>query len=321
MSKYGLKRLLLVGPLLYAASPSPVFPDIRYRSGCSGPRRCDELRGARGGCGGVLEETRRLLKAYGIRPKRRLGQHFLVSRAALELIVGALEPRPGEVVYEIGAGLGALTGAVAERGAHVVAVEIDGRLVRALRERLGGSPLVDVVHGDALRLPVPRVSKVVSNVPYSISSPLLVKLLREQSYRLAVLTLQREFALRLVARPGSQDYGRISVVAQLYAEVEIVGSVGRRAFYPEPEVDSLVVRLRPRRDHLEYFERVEALTALLFSQRRKRLGKVLRGAGLDPAAVEGVVDLGKRVYELTPCEVLELAKAVYAGDTSAIPAS
>lgn len=233
-----------------------------------------------------------------------------MSRGALEVIVSALSPEPGDCVYEIGAGLGTLAREVARRGAEVLTVEVDGKLVRALRDGFRGDPLVSVVHGDALSLPLPRARKVVSNVPYSISSLLLLKLLREPSYELAVLTLQREFALRLVAKPGTADYGRLSVIAQLYAEVEVVGSVSRRAFYPQPEVDSLVVRLRPRAEAREHFGDVERVSAIVFSQRRRKLDKVLRRAGLLTSEVSEVVNIGKRVYELTPREVLALAIAL-----------
>ncbi len=250
------------------------------------------------------------MRRYGIRPRRRLSQNFIVSEGALRLIVDALGPGPGDRVYEIGAGLGTLTLELARRGAAVIAVEVDRRLVEVLRDRFRGDSLVDVVCSDALSTPVPRVDGVVSNVPYAISSRLLLKLLREPSYRVAVLTLQREFALRLVARPGTAQYGRISVITQLYSEVEVVGSVSRRAFYPQPEVDSLVIRLRPRMENREFFRDVEKLTAILFSQRRRKLAKVVRGAGLYSPALEGVVDLEKRVYKLTPREVLSLAIAL-----------
>jgi 16S rRNA (adenine1518-N6/adenine1519-N6)-dimethyltransferase len=260
--------------------------------------------------GNLLEQCRELLIKYRIKPKRKLGQNFLVSRKALDLIVEALKPQPGDLVYEVGAGLGTLTREVAARGAYTIAVEIDSRLVQALRDRFRGDSLVNVVHSDALKLPVPRVEKVVSNVPYSISSKLLLKLLREQNYKMAVLTLQREFALRLAAEPGSADYGRLSVAAQLYADIEIVGSVSRKAFYPQPEVDSLIVRLRPRGEHLDLFGDVERLTAALFSQRRRKLAKAARNAGIDPRLFEGIVDPEKRVYELTPFEVLEIARTL-----------
>ncbi|RLF04156.1 MAG: ribosomal RNA small subunit methyltransferase A, partial [Thermoprotei archaeon] len=199
---------------------------------------------------------------------------------------------------------------LARRGAAVIAVEVDPRLVEVLRDRFRGEGLVSVVRSDALFMPVPRVRRVVGNVPYGISSRLLLKLLREPSYEVAVLTLQREFALRLMARPGTAQYGRISVITQLYADVEVVGSVSRRAFYPQPEVDSLVVRIRPRMENREFFEDVERLTAIIFSQRRRKLSKVMRRAGLRPAGLRGAVDLEKRVYRLTPGEVLSLAVAL-----------
>lgn len=254
------------------------------------------------------EYVRETLSRFNVKPRKKLGQHFLVSKRALESIAEAVDPRQGEVVYEIGAGLGALTAALAERGAYVVAIEVDGRLVEALRSSFRGCPLVEVLHGDALSLPLPRASRVVGNVPYSISSKLIVKLLREQEYELAVLTLQREFALRLVAKTGTSDYGRLSVIAQLYASIEIAGSVSRKAFYPEPEVDSLIVKLKPRREYIHLFPRVEELTAPLFSQRRRKLSKVLKKLGLNPADFAGIVDLEKRVYELTPGEILRMTE-------------
>ncbi|MCS7104239.1 MAG: 16S rRNA (adenine(1518)-N(6)/adenine(1519)-N(6))-dimethyltransferase RsmA [Thermofilaceae archaeon] len=258
----------------------------------------------------LLRECRELLKRHGVKPLKRLGQNFLVSKRALETIVNALDPEPGETVYEIGAGLGTLTSEVARKGAIVFAVEVDPRLTSLLRKRFKGNPLVDVVLGDALQLPVPHVSKIVSNVPYSISSKLLMKLLREPLYSFALLTLQREFALRLVAQPGSRDYGRLTVAAQLYADIQVVGSLSRRAFYPQPEVDSLIVKLRPRKENLEFFTEVEHLTASLFSQRRKKLMKVLKHVGLDPGFFSPILDLDKRVYELTPAEVLEMVKII-----------
>lgn len=257
----------------------------------------------------LLRETKELLRRYGIRPRKRLSQNFLVSRRALKLIIDALAPEPGDKTYEVGAGLGTLAHELLRRGAYVVAIEVDKRLIEVLRDRFRGGG-VDVLCSDALSLPVPKVDKVVSNVPYGISSKLLLKLLREPNYRTAVLTLQREFALRLVARPGTAQYGRMSVIAQLYGEVEVIGSVSRRAFYPQPEVDSLVIRLRPRRGYREFFKNVEKLTAVIFSQRRRKLAKVMRRAGLYSSSLERMVDLGKRVYELTPREVLSLAVAL-----------
>lgn len=233
-----------------------------------------------------------------------------MSREAVEALLRAADLRPGHVVYEIGAGLGTLTKALADRGAEVIAVEVDHRLIKLLNSRFKGSSTISIVHADALSFPVPRVERVAGNVPYTISSRLIVKLLREPAYELASLTLQREFALRLVARPRTPDYGRISVITQLYAEVEIAGSISRKAFYPKPEVDSLIVNMRPRRRNMDLFSSVEKLTALLFSQRRKKLSKVLRNAHLDPSLFQGIVDLEKRVFELEPQELLAIAEAL-----------
>ncbi len=233
-----------------------------------------------------------------------------MSREAVEALLRAANLQPGHVVYEIGAGLGTLTKAFTEMGAEVVAVEVDHRLIKLLKSRFKGSSAVSIVHADALSFPVPRVERVAGNVPYTISSRLIVKLLREPAYELASLTLQREFALRLVARPRTPDYGRISVITQLYAEVEIVGSISRKAFYPEPEVDSLIVNVRPRKGDMNLFSTVEKLTALLFSQRRKKLSKVLKKAHLDTSLLQGIVDLEKRVFELEPLELLAMARAL-----------
>ncbi|MEM1508566.1 MAG: 16S rRNA (adenine(1518)-N(6)/adenine(1519)-N(6))-dimethyltransferase RsmA [Thermofilaceae archaeon] len=245
-----------------------------------------------------------------MRPKKRLGQNFIVSRGAVETLLKAAKLQPGYVVYEIGAGLGTLTQALADKGTEVMAIEVDYRLIKLLNNRFKGSSKISIIHADALRFPIPRVERVISNVPYNISSQLIVKLLREPAYELASLTLQREFALRLIARPRASDYGRISVITQLYSEMEIAGSVSRKAFYPEPEVDSLIVNMKPRKRNVDLFNTVEKLTALVFSQRKRKLSKVLRNMSLDPNLFQGIVDLDKRVFELEPLELLAMAKVL-----------
>ena len=251
----------------------------------------------------LLAQTLRLLREHGIRPSRRLGQSFLVDGALADRMVGYLDPRPADTVLEIGAGLGALTERLAGRCSRVIAVEVDGRLAAILRERFSGTN-VEVVEGDILEMELPRVDKVISNVPYPISSELVLKLLREPRYGVAVLTFQREFAARLVARPGTGDYGRITVITSLYAEVELLEVVGRRSFYPVPKVDSAVVGLRPRPlVGYDLFGRVERITALMFSMRRKRAAKVLRRLGMATPPWLG----DRRVYELGPEDFARLA--------------
>lgn len=257
----------------------------------------------------LLRETRRLLRLHGISPRRRLGQNFVVSSALLERLVAHASLRSGDVVLEVGAGLGFLTRLLAERCRRVIAVEVDHRLAGALRGQVRGLPNVDLVEGDILTAPVPGFDKLVSTPPYSISSPLLFWLL-ERRFDCAVLTFQSEFAARLAAPVGGGDYGRLTVAAYYLAEVELLDRVSREAFYPPPEVDSTIVRLRPREppfpveDREAFFE----LVRVLFSQRNRKVRKavlpLLRSRGMARGDAAGLADSlpfrDRRVRELAP---------------------
>jgi 16S rRNA (adenine1518-N6/adenine1519-N6)-dimethyltransferase len=186
--------------------------------------------------------VRRLIKAYGFRLKKSLGQNFLVDRNILDKIIRVAELQPSDIVLEIGPGVGGLTQALAEAGASVVAVEIDKNLVAILGEVLADYPQIRVVHGDALQLPLAellpagRACRVVANLPYYITSPLLLKLFEEQlPLSMAVVMVQREVAQRIVAKPGSKEYGALSVAIAYHAEAEIVASVSRSVFFPPSE--------------------------------------------------------------------------------------
>lgn len=237
-----------------------------------------------------------LLKRHQLRPRRRFGQNFLVDANTLGKIVGAGEVGSGDAVLEVGAGLGVLTRALAEAvggAGKVVALEIDRDLLPALAETVGALPQVTVVPGDAMTLDWPAFLaeqfgdvpvKVVANIPYNITSPLLTTLLAQRG-RLSrlVLLVQKEVAQRLSAAPGTPDYGSLSVFAQFHAAVETVGIVPRRVFLPAPDVDSAIVRLLPYStppvpvaDETQFFAVVRAA----FGQRRKSLLNALSG---DPA--------------------------------------
>ena len=187
--------------------------------------------------------------------------------------------------------------------------------VEVLRDRVRKFGNVEIVWQDFLDMEMPRVTKVLSNTPYSVASRILVKLAKEGGFRRGVLVLQRELALRLLAKPGTESYGRLSVIMQLSFEIEHAGYIPRTAFYPQPKVDSLIVILKPKgRCGVEELEKVERLTAILFSQRRRKLGKVLKVKL--PKLYEVLKDdrsplLEKRVYELTPQEILLLSR-IYA---------
>jgi 16S rRNA (adenine1518-N6/adenine1519-N6)-dimethyltransferase len=217
--------------------------------------------------------TKRLLKTYGVHPKKRYGQNFMVDRVILHSLVSYADLTKKDTVLEVGAGFGFLTRLLAERCRKVVAVEVDPKLVQALREQLAGLENVELVEGDILKTSLPSFDKVVSTPPYSISSPLLFKLL-EQSFKLAVLTFQQEFAARLAAPVGSKEYSRLTVATYYKADVELLECVPRTAFFPSPDVDSTIVRLKPKKeppfhvnDEAEFFE----LLKTVFTQRNKKL--------------------------------------------------
>jgi 16S rRNA (adenine1518-N6/adenine1519-N6)-dimethyltransferase len=224
----------------------------------------------------MAERTLSVLRKYGIRPSKRAGQHHVIDPSLLERIVGYADVSKKDEVLEIGAGIGNLTRLLAERARKVIAVERDGRFVKILRERLRGYPNTKIVHGDALQVKLPKFDKVVANLPYGISSDVTFMLL-DHDFELAVLMYQWEFAERLIASPGSNDYGRLTVNVYYRAEVELLEKVLPSAFLPQPKVFSAVVRLRPREapfkvtDERTFFDVVRAL----FQHRRQKVRNAL----------------------------------------------
>ena len=195
-------------------------------------------------------QLRRLLAAERLRPRKALSQNFLTDPAALDSIVAAAELQPGDRVVEVGPGLGVLTRRLLAAGATVLAVELDPRLAAYLRRELGALPAFDLIEADALSLH-PRDCfpgedfKVVANIPYHITSPLLHAFLEgDRPPQLSVLLVQAEVAARVAAAPGQMSY--LSVFVQNVAAAEIVGRVPAAAFEPAPEVDSAILRLRRR---------------------------------------------------------------------------
>ena len=228
---------------------------------------------------------------------RRLGQHFLDDAGILNRIVDALDPVPGETVLEIGPGKGSLTAALLARGLKVIAIEKDRHLAAALaRDNL------EVVVGDALRLDWPPVPKVVGNIPYYITSPLIDKALSPPLPERVVFLVQAEVAERLAAAPGSKVYGALSVGVQAVCRVEKLFTVAAGSFKPPPKVRSAVVRLTPRAHPLVGQEEIGALRTFVtacFSQRRKQLKNAV--PGLSSAQLEELgIDPTLRPERLAP---------------------
>lgn len=243
----------------------------------------------------MTESIPALLRAYDLHPKKGLGQNFLVDRAALGRIVAAADLTPDDAVVEVGAGLGTLTRPLAEQAGRVVAIELDDRLIDILHARLADLPNVEIVHGDVLQMSdaFPRHRyKVVANLPYYITSAVLRRFLeRKPRPRLMVVTVQREVAQRIVARPGEMSMLAVSV--QFYGRPHIVARLKAGAFYPPPKVDSTVVRvdvgehpvvtLPDGVDEVTFFRVARAG----FAQKRKTLRNSLSaGLGLPRTRVE-----------------------------------
>ncbi|MCS7386535.1 MAG: 16S rRNA (adenine(1518)-N(6)/adenine(1519)-N(6))-dimethyltransferase RsmA [archaeon GB-1867-005] len=274
--------------------------------------------------GSLFAETKRILRSFGIKPRRKLGQNFVVCPSLIDDLISFSSLSSCDVVLEIGAGIGTLTEALADVAGKVYAVEVDSRLIEVLEWRLKSYDNVELIHADALTLEFPEVDKVVSNLPFSISSPLTFKLIEKPTFKLAVLTYQREFAERLVAKPGSHQYGRLTVAVSLFADVDLLRYASRNCFYPPPEIDVAVVKLTPRRRPplSEVEELLLDLLRWLFSQRNRKLKSPLmhyltriRGLSANESRVvlELVPYLEVRVRELAPQQFIEVAEALYRG--------
>jgi 16S rRNA (adenine1518-N6/adenine1519-N6)-dimethyltransferase len=227
-------------------------------------------------------------------PRKRFGQHFLVDASVLAAIADAVAPRPGQLVVEIGPGLGALTEHLLGRIDRLHAVEIDRDLVVRLARRFGPQRLVlheaDALRFDFAALTGRRELRLVGNLPYNISSPLLIRLL---DFRDRIVDqhfmLQKEVVERIVARPGTGEYGRLTVMMQAFHEVVYLMRVAPEAFDPPPRVDSAVIRMLPRsRPLVADMRSLERLLSVAFNQRRKMLRGTLmpwlRAQGVDPEA-------------------------------------
>lgn len=263
-----------------------------------------------------MDDPRTLLRELGVRPSKSRGQHFLVdSRVAARALAHA-DLHSSDVVLEIGPGLGILTRDLIGRVKRVVAIESDRRFAEFLRRSI---PEAEVIHGDALKVDWPDFDVMVSNLPYQISSPLTFRLLATPFDR-AVLMYQWEFAKRMVAGPGTEDYSRLSVGVYVRASCTILERVPRNAFRPEPKVNSALVRLEPRPSPFPIADSdaFDAVVAALFEHRRKTVENGLRLAwssfAESPEALEDALRnlpfRGRRVEELRPEDIERVAEAI-----------
>ncbi len=268
-------------------------------------------------------EVRALLAELDFTPSRVLGQNFLIDANILRIIVETANLEPGDIVLEVGPGLGVLTEALLQHAARVIAIEKDARLYACLSERFSGVPHLELRQADILEVDLDAllnegVGKVVANLPYSIASRFLVNLFEaERAVKQIVVTVQKEVACRLASPPGSGDYGLLSILAQARYEVTRPKNISPTCFYPPPEITSSIVHLRVREQipGRAQLLRLKALLKACFSARRKQLGTTLKawlGANnLAPSLAEEflnacAIEPRARPEELSPTKWLEL---------------
>ena len=212
-----------------------------------------------------------------MRPKKKWGQNFLRNRGAVERIVAAVEPQPGELVLEIGPGEGVLTEKLIALGNDFLAYEIDPELVARLRARFGDV----IVHADAVEASLPaRPFRAVGNLPYNAGTPILRRVIADPNVRRAVFMLQKEVADRLVAKPGDEAYGFLTLYTRLFAAPRTLMTLDPRSFYPPPKVRSAVVVLDPDRKPYASAELIELIGAAFRMRRKKLVNNLLAFRGL-----------------------------------------
>ena len=264
-----------------------------------------------------------ICKRFDIKMSKKLGQNFLIKRGIVDEIVHAAELTPGEPVLEVGPGIGTLTQGLAQSGADVTSIELDRRLLEVLDTTLASYDNVRIVHGDVLKLDVPTIMnhkpfKVVANLPYYITTPIIMSLLESKlPIERLVVMVQKEVALRMVAKPGTKDYGALSVAVQYYTEPDIVLDVPPKSFLPAPAVTSSVIRCvlrdKPPVDVIDeklFFRVVKAG----FAQRRKTFANTMKTTGLSKDRIEELlakanIDGQRRGETFTLQEFADVANA------------
>lgn len=265
--------------------------------------------------GTLLARTKEWLKTHKIRVTKRLGQHFLIDATILPQIIEYANLSSNECILEIGTGNGALTHILANKVQHVYTIEKDKGLYQILVSELESNKRITLIHGDAVKIDWPKTNKLVANLPYNISSPVLFKFF-ESNIPMAVIMLQKEFAERLTAEPNSKQYGRLTVMAAYHANIELLQYIAPESFYPPPAVDSALVRIHRRitppflvKDRNLFAQ----LTTAFFNQRRKKIRTPLKsflGHNQFQQFQDKIPWLDQRVEELSPEQIAEIANII-----------
>ena len=254
---------------------------------------------------GELGETGRLMAETGIVPRKSRGQNFLTDGRVADRHIAYADIREGERILEVGPGLGVLTKRLLETPGTLTCIELDDTLADYIGKTYGNR--LTLIRGDAVKVPFPEFDKFVSNLPYSVSTPIIFKLL-EYPFKKAVVMVQKEFGDRMVADVGSPDYSRLTVNLFHKADCEILENVPASAFKPAPKVDSCLVSITPRpspfpvKDERTFSKVVE----VCFGMRRKKISTALKNARMIKSS-EGLPYADERIEHLRPAEIAEIA--------------
>ncbi len=270
--------------------------------------------------------TKNILNQHGITLNKNLGQNYLIDKNKRNQIIGFGDVDKNDVVLEIGTGIGTLTIELAKKAKKVIAIEQDENICKILTKRLKDEKIdnVELINDDALKVDFPKFNKIISNLPYQISSPITFKFL-EYNFDLAILMYQKEFADRMNGEVGSKNYSRLSAMLYFKCNVETLTNVSAESFIPKPKIDSTVVKLTPKENRIsdDDFKIYSNFTKALFQHRNKKIKNAL----IDSRHIISNIDkkilkkrlnaieddelneyLSKRVVELTPEEILFLSE-------------
>lgn len=270
--------------------------------------------------------TKNILNQHGITLNKNLGQNYLIDKNKRNQIIGFGDVDKNDVVLEIGTGIGTLTIELAKKAKKVIAIEQDENICKILTKRLKDEKIdnVELINDDALKVDFPKFNKIISNLPYQISSPITFKFL-DYDFDLAILMYQKEFANRMNGEVGSKNYSRLSAMLYFKCNVETLTNVSAESFIPKPKIDSTVIKMTPKENRIsdDDFNIYSNFTKALFQHRNKKIKNALIDSrhiisNIDKKILKKKLNaieddelneyLSKRVVELTPEEILFLSK-------------
>ncbi len=256
----------------------------------------------------------RTLRRLRIKPRRYKGQVFICNPYPFYRLIDLADITSNDVVYEIGAGLGFLTSILAQRARKVISIEIERKFYNFCKNIFRNVNNIELLLGDAAKYPVPReANKVVSSIPYSISKAIFLKLVKATNIKLVAIICQKEFYEKVMARPGEDKYGYLSILCKTFMEKVYEESIPQQYFYPRPKVTSVIAVLKRKSDVPLQEKEIELFTEFLkkiFTYRRKKLRKALRISGIGDMKYIDERLLDKPVLLLKPSEALEVFKVV-----------